>query len=51
MIVAFVIGHAWARRAMWIDAIGSLSYLLFGSLLGVVQIAILLLPATARQRA
>lgn len=50
VIGAFVARRAWAWKAMLIAAIGSLWYLPFGTLLGLVQIALLLTP-TVRRRA
>lgn len=45
VIWAFVAGRSWARTGMLIAAIGSLWYLPFGTLLGLVQISLLVLPA------
>jgi len=44
VIGAFAMGREWAWTAMLIAAVGSLWYLPFGTLLGLVQIALLLLP-------
>lgn len=42
--VCFILGLKWAWWAMLLAAVGSLWYLPFGTLLGVVQIILLLLP-------
>lgn len=44
VIGAFVARREWAWKAMLIAAVGSLWYLPFGTLLGVVQITLLLTP-------
>lgn len=44
VIGAFLAGRSWAWTAMLAAAIGSLWYLPFGTLLGVVQVVLLLLP-------
>ncbi len=45
VIVCFILGLKWAWWAMLIAAVGSLWYLPFGTLLGLVQISLLLMPA------
>lgn len=44
VIVSFSLGRGWAWMAMLVAAVGSLWYLPFGTLLGLIQIAFLLLP-------
>lgn len=44
-IGAFASGRAWAWKAMLGAAVGSLWYLPFGTLLGSIQIVLLLMPA------
>lgn len=51
VIVCFVLGLKGAWWAMLIAAVGSLWYLPFGTLLGIVQIILLLLPALRTQGA
>lgn len=43
-LVAFALGQAWAWKAMLACAVAGLWYLPFGTLLSVIQIALLLLP-------
>ena len=45
VIVCFILKLQWAWWAMLLAAAGSLWYLPFGTLLGVVQIIVLLMPA------
>ena len=45
VIVCFILGLKWAWWAMLIAAVGSLWYLPFGTLLGLVQIILLLMPS------
>lgn len=45
VVVCFILGLEWAWWAMFIAAAGSLWYLPFGTLLGAVQIVLLLLPS------
>lgn len=45
VMVAFIRGAPWAWWGMVLAAAGSLWYLPFGTLLGVVQLALLFLPA------
>lgn len=47
IITGYLRGHSWAAVAMLIAAIGSLWYLPFGTLLGLIQIV--LLVVTMRQ--
>ena len=47
-ILCYIIGVPWAWSAMLLCAILGLWYLPFGTLLSVVQIAVLLLPALRR---
>jgi hypothetical protein len=42
VIVCFALYMPWARTAMIVCAVGSLWYLPFGTLLGIVQIVLLL---------
>ncbi len=49
VIGAFSFGREWAWTAMLIAAVGSLWYLPFGTLLGSIQIVLLLLPAVRKQ--
>lgn len=51
VVGAFVARREWSWKAMLVAAIGSLWYLPFGTLLGVVQIALLLTPAVRRRAA
>lgn len=44
VIGAFVAGSSWAWYGMFVAAVGSLWYLPFGTLLGVLQIVLLLQP-------
>jgi hypothetical protein len=44
----FALGLPWARMAMLVCAVLSLWYLPFGTLIGIVQIVLLLLPALRR---
>ena len=46
--VCFILKLHWAWWAMLIAAAGSLWYLPFGTLLGIVQIILLLLPPSLR---
>lgn len=45
LMVCFVLGLPWARTAMLVCAVLGLWYLPFGTLLSVIQIVLLLLPA------
>ncbi len=45
VIVCFILGLKWAWWAMLIAAVGSLWYLPFGTLLGLLQIILLLMPS------
>ncbi len=45
VIVCFILGLKWAWWAMLIVAVGSLWYLPFGTLLGLLQIVLLLMPS------
>lgn len=45
VIGAFLLGRGWAWAGMLTAAVGSLWYLPFGTLLGAVQIVLLLLPS------
>ncbi len=49
VIVCFILKIEWAWWAMLIAAAGSLWYLPFGTLLGIVQIILLLLPTQRAQ--
>lgn len=48
VIAAFVARRGWAWTAMLIAALGSLWYVPFGTLLGLIQIALLSTPAVRR---
>lgn len=45
LIVCFILQMPWAWWAMLIAAVGALWYLPFGTLLGVIQVILLTLPA------
>lgn len=45
LIVCFILHMPWAWWAMLIAAVGALWYLPFGTLLGVIQVILLALPA------
>lgn len=51
VISAFAVGRRWAWAGMVIAAVCSLWYLPFGTLLGLIQISLLLLPAIRPSRA
>lgn len=51
IIVCFLLQMPWAWWAMLVAAIGALWYLPFGTLLSVIQVVLLLLPATRGQAA
>ena len=44
LIVCFILQMPWAWWAMLIAAVGALWYLPFGTLLGVIQVILLMLP-------
>lgn len=48
VIALFLLGRDYARRLMLIAAIGSLWYIPFGAVLGVIQITLLLKGTSAR---
>lgn len=50
VIGAFAIGRRWAWGGMVTAAVASLWYLPFGTLLGVIQVALLFLPAIRADR-
>lgn len=48
VIVAFVLGRQWAWIAMMIAAVGSLWYLVIGTVTSILVVALLLVPAVRR---